>query len=160
MLEPLSYALKEGSKLSSSEKQYVVVESARRLTPLGVDVLKAEFPMNSENTGDLDESGWLAACKEITEASLTPWILLSAAVDFDTFTRQVSVACRAGASGVAVGRAVWQEAITLGGDQRLDFLRNTARTRLSRLSSLCHTQARPYTDFYTVEAPFDWYQKY
>ena len=157
MLEPLSYPLKENTKLASDEKKYVVVETARRLSPLNIDLLKAEFPLDVH---DLDESRWASACREISAASITPWILLSAAVDFDTFTRQVIAACNAGASGIAVGRAVWQESVTLNSADRLDFLRNTARQRLSRLTSLCTALAKPFTDFYTAQAPFDWYKNY
>jgi len=25
---------------------------------------------------------------------------------------------------------------------------------------LCHALAKPFTDFYTAEAPFDWYKTY
>jgi len=157
MLEPLSYSLKENVKLTSDEKRYVVVETARHLSPLNIDILKAEFPLDVH---DPDESRWLAACREISAASVTPWILLSAAVDFETFVRQVASACTAGASGIAVGRAVWQEAVTLGETGRLDFLRATARPRLARLTSLCHALARPFTDFYAAAAPFDWYSTY
>ncbi|HWQ04072.1 MAG TPA: tagatose 1,6-diphosphate aldolase [Longilinea sp.] len=157
MLEPLSYPLKENAKLSSEEKRYVVVETARHLSPLNIDVLKAEFPLDVRDT---DESLWLAACREISAASVAPWILLSAAVDYETFVRQVVAACTAGASGIAVGRAVWQEAVTLGDAERLEFLRSTARPRLARLTSLCHALARPFTDFYTAAAPFDWYSFY
>ena len=85
MLEPLSYSLDENKKLTSDEKRYVVVETARRLTPLNVDILKAEFPLDINDT---DESKWMEACKEISSASITPWILLSAAVDFETFLRR------------------------------------------------------------------------
>jgi tagatose 1,6-diphosphate aldolase len=70
------------------------------------------------------------------------------------------MACRAGASGIAVGRAVWKEAVTLGGAERMKFLHTIAPHRLSRLNSLCHALAKPYTDFYTAEAPFDWYRTY
>jgi len=157
MLEPLSYSLDESRKLTSEEKRYVVVETARRLTPLQVDILKAEFPVD---VNDMDESRWLDACKEITVASVAPWILLSAAVDYETFLRQVTIACSAGASGIAVGRAVWKEAVTLNPEERVIFLRTTARERISRLTSLCHALATPYTDFYTAEAPFDWYKTY
>jgi tagatose-1,6-bisphosphate aldolase len=100
------------------------------------------------------------ACEEISSASVTPWILLSAAVDYETFLRQVTVACNAGASGIAVGRAVWKEAVMMTGDDRMKFLRTVARHRMSRLTSLCHALAKPYTDFYTAEAPFDWYKTY
>jgi tagatose-1,6-bisphosphate aldolase len=157
MLEPLSYSLDESKKLSSDEKRYVVVETARKLTLPGVDILKAEFPLD---VNDIDESKWMDACREISSASTAPWILLSAAVDYETFLRQVMVACHAGASGIAVGRAVWKEAVNMKGDERMEFLQTTARHRISRLTSLCHALAKPYTDFYTAEAPFDWYQTY
>ena len=158
MLEPLSYSLDPAArKLASDEKRYVVTETARRLTPLGVDVLKAEFPLD---TVDLDETKWAAAYAGITAASVTPWILLSAAVAFESFIRQTTLACQAGASGIAVGRAVWQEAVELEGDPRIEFLRTTGRERLSRLAALCNELAKPINNFYTAEAPFDWYEKY
>ncbi len=157
MLEPLSYSVDENKKLSSEEKRYVVVETAKRLTPLHVDVLKAEFPLTNAES---DESKWLEASREISAASLAPWILLSAAVDYELFLRQVTVACNAGASGIAVGRAVWQETVTMTGLERSEFLRQVARPRLARLTSLCHALAKPWTDFYQAEAPFDWYKSY
>jgi tagatose-1,6-bisphosphate aldolase len=157
MLEPLSYALDESNKLSSEEKRYVVVESAKRLTPLGADILKAEFPLAA---AEADQNVWKVACEEISAASPIPWILLSAAVDYEIFVQQVQVACNAGASGIAVGRAVWQEAVMLSRTERLNFLRLVARQRISRLTSLCHALAKPYTDFYTADVPFDWYKTY
>ncbi len=165
ILEPLSYSLDQNKKLSPEEKRYVVVETARRLTSLNVDVLKAEFPLGastalSTDLKETDESKWLEACQEISSASVTPWILLSAAVDYDTFLRQVTVACNAGASGIAVGRAVWKEAVNMDGGERLDFLQKVARPRMARLTSLCHALAKPYTDFYQAEGPFDWYKSY
>ncbi len=156
MLEPLSYSLTE-AKLSGEEKRFVVAETARRLTAIpGVDLLKAEFPLPA----DSPESDWPAACAELNAASRAPWIVLSAAVSFDLYLKQVITACQAGASGVAVGRAVWQEAVQLEGQPRLDFLRSTARERLSRLTALTQALARPFTDYYTAKAPFDWYQTY
>jgi tagatose 1,6-diphosphate aldolase len=134
-----------------------VVETARRLTPLGVDALKAEFPLDIQ---EKDETLWAQACADISVASITPWILLSVAVEYETFLRQVTVACNAGASGIAVGRAVWQEAVTLGSVERLKYLKTTGQRRLSRLTSLCHALAKPWTDFYTSEPTFDWYKSY
>jgi tagatose 1,6-diphosphate aldolase len=157
VLEPLSYSLDESKKLSSEEKRYVVVETARRLTPLHVDILKAEFPLA---VNDMDDSKWLDACKEISSASVAPWILLSAAVDYETFLRQVTVACHAGASGIAVGRAVWKEAIQMQGDERSAFLQTAGKERLARLTSLCKALGRPLSDFYQADAPFDWYRNY
>lgn len=156
MLEPLSYSLTD-QKLSSAEKRYVVIESAKRLVPLGADVLKAEFPLDASET---DQPLWRAACEEISAASPAPWILLSAAVDYETFVQQVITACHAGASGIAVGRAVWKESVGMESEERQLFLRNVAAERLSRLNSLCTALAKPFTDFYQAEAPFDWYKTY
>jgi tagatose-1,6-bisphosphate aldolase len=157
MLEPLSYSLDQTRKLTPEEKRYVVIETAKRLTSLNVDILKAEFPLDISET---DQTIWQEACQEISSASCVPWILLSAAADYETYLRQVTVACHAGASGVAVGRAVWQEAISLTGRERGNFLSKVASQRLARLASLCAALARPYAEFYMAEAPFDWYKIY
>jgi len=157
MLEPLSYSLTE-TKLTGDQKRAVVVETARRLTSIsGVDILKAEIPLDTAD----DNSDRLAeACGELNKASAVPWILLSAAASFETYQRQIIAACQAGASGIAVGRAVWQEAVTLDGQARVDFLRTTGKERLTRLNALCTALARPFSDHYTAEAPFDWYKSY
>jgi tagatose-1,6-bisphosphate aldolase len=157
MLEPLSYSLDENKKLTSKQKRYVVIETARRLTPLNVDILKAEFPLDKM---EADQNVWRDACEEISSASYVPWILLSAAVDHETYLHQVTVACNAGASGIAVGRAVWQEAVTMTGRERNEFLSSVARQRLGRLAALCQALAKPYSDYYTADAPFDWYKSY
>ena len=157
MLEPLSYPVTR-SKLTSDEKRRVVVETARRLTAIpGVDVLKAELPLD---TNDNNPDRLSAACAEVSAASQIPWILLSAAVSFEAYQQQIIAACQAGASGIAVGRAVWQEAVHLSGQARLDFLRTTGRERITRLNALCVALARPWTDFYFVEAPFGWHKTY
>jgi tagatose 1,6-diphosphate aldolase len=158
MLEPLSYSLDATRKLSSTEKKDVVTETARRLVIPGVDVFKAEFPLDA--TEEPDETKWKDACAEISAASPVPWILLSAAVNFEIYLHQVEVACHAGASGIAVGRAVWQEAVNLDGDDRLAFLRTTGRDRLARLSAICTEFGKPVTDFYSAQVPFDWYSNF
>jgi tagatose-1,6-bisphosphate aldolase len=159
MLEPLSYSLAADKKLTSVEKRHVVTETARRLTIPGVDVLKAEFPLDIAE--DPLESEWAKACGEITSLSRAPWILLSAAVDYTTYLRQVKVACQTGACGIAVGRAVWQEAVSLAGPQRTTFLTEVARPRLETLTQTCSELGRPWTDFYTTpEVTPDWHKTY
>jgi tagatose 1,6-diphosphate aldolase len=160
-LEPLSYSLDPARKgLPSSELRQVVIETARRLTPLGIDILKAEFPLNVK--GEPDESAWLDACRELNAASQTPWTLLSAGVDFDTFLRQVHVALRTGASGVLAGRAVWKEAGDLSGEQRQDFLHTTAAMRMRQLTALCDAFGKPWSQNLPPETSSfeNWYQEY
>ena len=150
-LEPLSHSPDPSRRpLPSVERRAVVVETARRLVPLGVDVLKAEFPVNVEEQPD--EAVWRQACDQLTAACPVPWVLLSAGVSFDTFLRQVQVACRAGASGVMAGRAVWAEAVTLDLDGRRRFLSQVARDRMRKLREICDATARPFTDVYSRES--------
>jgi tagatose-1,6-bisphosphate aldolase len=146
-------------KLPPEAVRPAVIESARRLVTPGVDVLKVEFPLDV--TVEPDERVWAEACEALSAASRAPWVLLSASSSYDTFLRQVTVACRAGASGVAVGRAVWREATGLDGAQRRDFLNRTARERMARLTGLVDALARPWSDFYAAPAPDStWYAGY
>ena len=107
-LEPLSYA-SDGSHgpLPPEQRRKVVIETARRLVPLGADILKAEFPVDVSI--EPDENLWRDACEELTEVSDVPWVLLSAGVAYDTFVKQVRVACEAGGRGVIAGRAGGKE---------------------------------------------------
>ncbi len=159
-VEPLSYSLNPAKKkLDPDERRRVVIETAKRLTPLGVDVLKAEFPLDISEVRD--EQEWRIACTELSQASTVPWVLLSASVGIDVYIRQVTAACLSGASGVAVGRAVWKEATEVQGQARLDFLHGEARRRMERVTALVDGIARPWTDFFSAEdiSP-EWYMGY
>ena len=159
-LEPLSYSLNPGeAKLTGDERRRVVVETARRLVIPGVDALKAEFPLDFK--AETDESAWAEACTELSEASAAPWVLLSASVDYETYLRQVAIACQAGASGVAVGRAVWKEAAILTGREREAFLRGAGRERMGRVTALCDALAKPWMEFYAMpQVDAGWFKKY
>jgi tagatose-1,6-bisphosphate aldolase len=159
-LEPLSYSLDpRKKKLDPAERRQVVVETARCLTPLGGDVLKAEFPLDI--SAEPDEREWDRACTELSQASAIPWVLLSASVEFETYLTQITAACNGGASGIAVGRAVWKEAAEMAGGDRLDFLRGIARQRMERARDLVITLACPWTDFYKAEPVSEsWYSDY
>jgi len=159
-LETLSYSLDPGlPKPSGDERRRVVVETAAQLTPLGADVLKTEFPVDV--SADPAGESWAEACAELSSASVIPWILLSAGVDYPTYLRQIVVACQSGASGVAAGRAVWQEVTSLAYEDRVPFLADVARARMARITALCDALARPWTEGVAlVEVSQAWYQDY
>ena len=161
-LEPLSFSLDPSKgKLPTTEKRRVVVETARRLVPLGVDVLKAEFPVNIDD--EKDESVWAESCAELDAAVTCPWVILSAGVTFDEFLRQTEVACKHGASGVLVGRAVWKEAAELHGEARKEFLQDVVPQRLKRLEDVIERYAKPWANYFpylSASLPDDWYQTY
>lgn len=162
-LEPMSYSLdpdiSKDSAEFAAERSSVVIETARRLSRTGADVLKLEFPQDIKF--NRDRAAWRRACDEISEASAVPWVLLSAGVDFEQFEPQVQVACDCGASGFLAGRAIWKEAAPMPQLERAAFLENTARARLRQLLDIAAAAARPWTDFYSApQSSENWYEAY
>ena len=160
-VEPLSFGL-DGQPLIGEARRRVVVETARRLTALGGDVLKAEFPYDRS----VDDPGrWAEACAELDAATALPWVLLSGGVDDATFEAQVGAACAAGASGVLVGRSVWAPSATLAAADRDAWLRGEGAARLRRLVDLVEDAGHPWRPRWTTavhpEAPEPgWYARY
>ncbi len=146
LVEPLSYpsgndeaSLKEFAAM----KPDLVIETARLMTALPVDVLKAEFPADIKF--EQDEDRLLELCRDLDRASRLPWVLLSAGVDFDSFKKQAELACRAGACGFLAGRALWQEGARISSrEERLSFFESTAATRLKELAEMAGRLGKPW----------------
>jgi tagatose 1,6-diphosphate aldolase len=162
-LEPISYPLRPEVKKNSAEfakeRRSVVTESVRQLSALGADVLKVEFPVDVIHDSDL--ALWADACTELTESLPVPWVLLSAGESFEIFCQQLEIACKAGCSGFAVGRSVWNEAATLPVEKRKQFLSTTARERFTHLTEIAQAFAHPWQDCYSIPMPDEhWYRTY
>lgn len=143
-LETLGFSVDEPTgKLRGDARRDIVVRTARRLTALGGDVLKCEFPYDAAVT---DRSRWVEACAEVEEASSIPWAILSAGVDDATFEAQTEIACRAGASGVLVGRSVWKEGAAMIGTERDTWLATEGVARMQRLVDIVEAEARPWRE--------------
>ena len=168
LVEPVSYPIEDeggSSKKFDEIKADLVIETARQITALPIDVLKAEFPANirvEQNEGKL-----LRLCQQLNQASRLPWVLLSAGADFDSFRKQVAIACKAGASGFLAGRALWQEGAQIRSrKERMSFFRNTAASRLKELAEIADSYGRPWHSKLGAEqgtfAPVaaDWYRNY
>ena len=168
LVEPVTYPISqdEGSSKKFAEvKPGLVIETARQVTALPIDVLKAEFPVDIKF--EQDERKLLKLCQELNHASRLPWVLLSAGVDFESFRKQVKIACKAGASGFLAGRALWQEGAQISNrDDRVVFFRNTAAMRLKELAELADSYGKPwYSRMRTDNGKFalvteGWYQSY
>jgi tagatose 1,6-diphosphate aldolase len=146
LVEPVSYPIEKGevsSKKFAEIKPQLVIETARQITALPIDVLKAEFPADIKF--EQDEGKLLKLCQELNQASRLPWVLLSAGVDFDSFRKQVEIACKAGACGFLAGRALWQEGAQIRSrEERMDFFQNTAAPRLKELAGIADSYGKPW----------------
>jgi tagatose 1,6-diphosphate aldolase len=168
LVEPVSYPIEKSgtsSKKFAEIKPDLVIETARQITALPIDVLKAEFPADIKF--EQDEEKLLGLCRELNRASRLPWVLLSAGVDFESFRKQVKIACKAGASGFLAGRALWQEGTQIRSrDERMKFFQNTAAPRFKELIEIADIYGKPWYSRLGAEngkfAPVTegWYRNY
>ncbi|MDX6560819.1 MAG: tagatose 1,6-diphosphate aldolase [Gaiellales bacterium] len=152
ILEPIVYALPdEQPEAFAAAFPALVVAAATRLQALGPDILKVQFPRDERG----DESEW---CAQLDAAcGPTPWVLLGGGGAPEVFTRDLRIACRAGASGFIAGRTLWTGVI--GDDDETEtWLRRVGVPLLHSLREIAQS-GRSWRDRAgAVEAPArDWF---
>jgi tagatose 1,6-diphosphate aldolase len=168
LVESVSYPTaeeKDNPGEYSKKKPELVIEAAKKLTALPIDILKSEFPADIDY--EKDEAKPKSYCRELSQVSRLPWVLLSAGVDFKRFRKEVEIACKAGASGFMAGRALWQEATQISSrDERLSFFNNQTVSRLKELTRVAEEWATPWyikmgsKDGRFPDLPEGWYGSY
>ncbi len=134
VIENLIYT-RPGEELSDRAREDAVIEAARALNDLDIDLLKLEYPGSPE------------ACRRLAAILDRPWAVLSAGVPFDQFTDVIRIATdEGGASGFIAGRSVWREVVSLTGREREEFLTSVALPRLERLVTVAGSRARPWNE--------------
>ncbi len=127
LLEFTGYDLTPGETKTAEYAQrrpQIVIESVREFSKpeYGVDILKVEFPADLKFTKEFASGAFdrkerpsvygleevKEYCRQLNEASGTPWVILSAGVEIEEFLVQVEIATEAGASGFLCGRAIWK----------------------------------------------------
>jgi tagatose 1,6-diphosphate aldolase len=156
---------KSNPEIFSKKKPELVIEAARRLTSLPIDVLKSEFPADMDYETDITKLEMY--CKKLSQASQLPWALLSAGTNFEGFKKAVEIACRNGASGFVAGRALWQEATHISSrEDRRTFFKNQTVARLIEVTRIADRWASPCSaksgghNRWPKELTEDWYKKY
>jgi tagatose-1,6-bisphosphate aldolase len=133
VIENLIYQI-PGEELTPAARENAIIEAARALNDLDIDLLKLEYPGSPEG------------CRRLAEILDRPWAVLSAGVPFDQFTGIIEIAAdEGGASGFIAGRSVWREVVGLSGRHREEFLTTVARPRLDRLVEVASRRARPWS---------------
>ena len=133
VIENLVYPLPD-EDLSGKAREDAIIESARALNELDIDLLKLEYPGSAEG------------CRRLAAVLDRPWAVLSAGVPFEEFSEVLKVAFdEGGASGFIAGRSVWREVLPLTGAARQEFLETVARPRLDALVDVAASRAVPWT---------------
>jgi tagatose 1,6-diphosphate aldolase len=168
LVESVAYPAAEevdNPDMFSRKKPELVIETARSLTSLPIDILKSEFPADIEY--ERDDKKLEKYCQALSQASKLPWVLLSAGADFESFRKEIEIACRNGASGFMAGRALWQEAARISSrNERNTFFKNKTLARLDEITRIANRWATPWHassghgDGRFPELPEGWYKTY
>ena len=127
----------------------LILGAVRRLRPLGMDLLKLPFPV-LELAG-AGEAAAADACHRLNEAcGETPWVLLGAGADPDTFVEQIRLAGTAGAAGFLAGRGIWGAALAADPDESERIATAVCRPDLERCRAMAERVARPLLSAGTV----------
>lgn len=132
VIENLIYEI-PGEDYNPQVRENAIIEAARALNDLDIDLLKLEYPGSPEG------------CRRLADILDRPWAVLSAGVPFDQFTDIIKIATEeGGASGFIGGRSIWREVVSLDGAERQEFLTSVALPRLERLLEVAES-AQPWT---------------
>ena len=84
------------------------------------------------------------ACRQLAVAcGDTPWVLLGAGADGETFIEQIRIAGAAGASGFLAGRGIWGVALDPDPDRAERLAATIARPLFERCRAIAERTARP-----------------
>jgi len=165
VLEAVVYALEGQSKQDfAREKASLVIQSAKDLSP-HCDLYKAEFP--DDVSFEKDPATLARHCQELDQASVVPWVILSAGADIGPFSQMVEIACQNGASGFLAGRAIWKDYVAIADSaKRLAELKHHAVHNLGVVTHIAKRDALPWTQHRGIELPQPadfsptWYEQY
>lgn len=116
-----------------------ILDAAAALGPLGPSLYKAQVPLRGRGSA----AELTAACERLDRRLGRPWVVLSNGVAAEDFPGAVEAACRAGASGMLAGRALWRDAIATADPAAA--LRTMSADRLRRLADTVDRYGRPWT---------------
>jgi len=168
LLEPVAFPIGNEKKTDKSfldRKAETTIESARQLSGF-CDVYKAEFPgtLGHESDEQLKDN-----VHALSEASVKPWVLLSAGVDYPQYYQQVELAMECGCSGVLGGRAFWKEYFLQdGAEARTRFAATEGLKRVADVDALVRANGMPWfgkygftaEDLTTIRAAEGWHSRY
>jgi tagatose 1,6-diphosphate aldolase len=168
LLEPVAFPIGSEKKTDKSfldRKAATTIESARQLSAY-CDVYKAEFPgtLEHESTEQLKDN-----LHALSGASIKPWVLLSAGVDYPQYLEQVKLAMECGCSGILGGRAFWKEYFLQDGPEaRTKFAATEGLKRVAEVDKIVQAHGMPWFAKYgfsaeelsTTRAAEGWHTRY
>jgi tagatose 1,6-diphosphate aldolase len=107
------------------KKPQLILQAAKSSKKNGAKVLKLQYPGSAE------------ACTAVTTAlGDTPWAILSAGADHETFLEELRTAIRHGATGAIAGRALWKDCLSMKSSERQEKLQMLGLPRLAEIQAV------------------------
>ncbi|MFI3256812.1 MAG: hypothetical protein R3Y36_00765 [Spirochaetales bacterium] len=135
LLEPVLYYDKD---VTYQEKIQTAYDMIKRLSKYKVDIFKIDFP------GDVDilsKEENLKICQDISAILDVPWVIMSSGISMDIFEKQLEIACRGGACGYVVGRALWSEYVLKDGKREEEI--KLMKSGIKTLGEIVDKNAKP-----------------
>jgi sulfofructosephosphate aldolase len=120
------------------DREEAILSAARELASVGPSLYKVEVPLH----GRAEPEELERRCAELDRVLACPWVVLSSGVEPSDFPSAVQAACRAGASGMLAGRAIWRTALAAADPTAL--LHEHAVPRLRELAAIVDRHGRPW----------------
>jgi sulfofructosephosphate aldolase len=139
LLSVLEGVAKPAAGAAGFDGPAAIREAAGELAGLRPSLYKAQVPLG----GAAPEERLAEECARLDEVIPVPWVVLSQGVERDDFPAAVRAACRAGASGMLAGRAIWSDVV--GSENVAAELRSRSVPRLQGLAAIVDEHARPWT---------------
>ena len=127
-------------KEAEFDREAAILSAARELSSAGPSLYKAEVPLH----GRAEREQLERRCAELDAAVRGPWVALSSGVETADFPAALEAACRAGASGMLAGRAVWSGAVPAADPRRA--LREQAAPILRELGGIVDRYGTPWRE--------------
>ena len=147
LVEPITYPLNDYEKFNRGTETLLAIKDIQP----HCDILKIEFPTNinfhklfEDMPEDLDKqinTGLNEGIKYLEKFPTLinkPWVLLSRGMPFDVYIEALKLSKQYGASGYAVGRAIWQEVAEMNSNwQEIEgFITTIALERMQETSAV------------------------
>ena len=127
-------------RVADDEREEAIVTAALELGSLRPSLYKCQVPL----AGRGDPAVITRHARRVDDALQCPWVVLSQGVDPTDFPSAVEAVCKAGASGVLAGRAIWTSA--LAAEDPTELLRSESVPRLEELGAIVDANGRPWRD--------------
>ncbi len=139
LLEIIVYPVNDKLLAFELQKPMLIISAVKEFSKkvYNVNILKLQAIHELKKKRNHNEALFYKQFCKILSAQTLPWVLLSAGVDFKTFSKDLKIAMKNGCSGFLAGRAIWKHALSFKNPKkRLKWIKKIAKSNLKKLNKI------------------------